>query len=157
MNERTIRITHGLIFLVVFIVSYYNKNGYPPQHNAAYRDRIRITLVASVWTCVFALFLGIGFQVAGHNLAFGILSHLIPMSIAFLLFLIGVSSLTALISKVSCDDPRQNFAKCQSVWALMGAGWAETILVFIALMFIIGIAFKARAWGGVRRQTMYVD
>lgn len=76
------------------------------------------------------------------------------MAIAFLLYLIGVGALTGLISKVSCDDPRQTFAKCESVWSLMGAGWAVTILVLIALIFIIGIAFKARAWGGVRRQTM---
>lgn len=76
------------------------------------------------------------------------------MIIAFVLFLIGVASLTGLISKVSCDDPRQDFAKCQSVWSLMGAGWAETIVVLLALIFIMAIAFKARAWGGVRRQTM---
>lgn len=76
------------------------------------------------------------------------------MAIAFILYLIGVSSLTGLISKVNCDDARESFSKCGSVWSLMGAGWAETIMVFIALVFIIAIAFKARAWGGVTRQTM---
>lgn len=94
---------------------------------------------------------------AGTSAIFGILTHLILTAIAFLLFIIGVGSLTGLISKVDCGDPKQTFAKCSQVKALIGAGWTETVLVFIALLFILAIAFKARAWGGVRRSTLYVD
>ena len=34
------------------LVTYYNDNGYPPR--GAYKPRIRILLVASVWTTVFS-------------------------------------------------------------------------------------------------------
>lgn len=114
-------------------------------------------LVASIFQSLFSIVLLVGFQVAGQSAAFGILTHLIPTAIAFLLFIIGVGAVTGLISKVSCSDPKETFAKCSQVKALIGAGWTETILVFIALLFIIAIAFKARAWGGVRRSTLYVD
>ena len=61
-SERVIRFTHTFLFTLVLLASivalgisgslvgHYNSNGYPPAHTNAYRDRIRILLVASVWT-----------------------------------------------------------------------------------------------------------
>lgn len=66
MNERFIRISYTIIFGITLIISIitlgisaslvskYNKDGYPPEHTGAYRDRIRLLLVASVWTTFFA-------------------------------------------------------------------------------------------------------
>lgn len=66
MNERFIRISYSVIFVIIAIISLitlgitaslvskYNKDGYPPEHTGAYRDRIRLLLVASVWTTFFA-------------------------------------------------------------------------------------------------------
>jgi len=62
VSERGVRFTHVIFFtLIVFasivavgisgsLVGDYNKSGYP---SVAYRDRIRILLVASVWTAAF--------------------------------------------------------------------------------------------------------
>lgn len=61
-SERVIRFTHTFLFTLVLLssivalgisaslVGHYNSHGYPPVHTDAYRDRIRILLVASVWT-----------------------------------------------------------------------------------------------------------
>lgn len=66
MNERFIRISYTILFVIIAIISIitlgitaslvskYNKDGYPPEHTGAYRDRIRLLLVASVWTTFFA-------------------------------------------------------------------------------------------------------
>lgn len=61
-SERGVRYSHVALFTLTLLASivalaisaslvkYYNDNGYPAAHYAAYRDRIRILLVASVWT-----------------------------------------------------------------------------------------------------------
>lgn len=66
MNERFIRLSYALIFGIICIISIitlgitaslvakYNKIGYPPDHTGAYRDRIRLLLVGSVWTTFFS-------------------------------------------------------------------------------------------------------
>lgn len=58
-NERGVRLSHTVIFglttlaaivalaISASLVSHYNAEGYP---GGAFRDRIRILLVASVWT-----------------------------------------------------------------------------------------------------------
>ncbi|KAL1405998.1 hypothetical protein Q8F55_007681 [Vanrija albida] len=169
MNERAIRIVHTILFVLLFIIGIvsvgvsgflvgeYNKNGYPKIHTAAFRDRLRITLTASVWTVVWTLFLGIGFQVAGHKPLFGILTHLVPIAIAFILFIIGAGSLTGLLEKIDCGKVGDDVARCTLNKSAMGVAWAETIVLFVTLVFIIAIAFKARAWGGVHRNSLYVD
>lgn len=65
-SERVIRFTHTFLFTLVLLASvvalgisgslvgHYNSDGYPPFHTNAYRDRIRILLVASVWTTAWA-------------------------------------------------------------------------------------------------------
>ncbi|TXT08717.1 hypothetical protein VHUM_02845 [Vanrija humicola] len=119
MNERAIRITHTILFILLFIIGIvsvgisgylvgdYNKHGYPKIHTAAFRDRLKITLTASVWTVLFTLILGIGFQVAGHKPAFGILTHLIPIAIGFILFIIGAGSVSRVVASASPASPRR--------------------------------------------------
>ena len=65
ISERGVRISHSVIYgltllvgiialaISASLVAYYNDNGYPGQHTNAYKDRIRILLVASVWTVFF--------------------------------------------------------------------------------------------------------
>lgn len=61
-SERVIKLSHTVLFTLSLLasivalaisaslVSHYNSDGYPPVHTGAYRDRIRILLVASVWS-----------------------------------------------------------------------------------------------------------
>lgn len=87
----------------------------------------------------------------------GILPHLVWVVIGFILLMIGTASLTALTDKISCGNPAETFERCSMVKASVVTGWIDTIMCFIALLYLIGLAFKARAWGGVHRQNLYVD
>lgn len=61
-SERVIKLSHTVLFTLcalasivalaisASLVSHYNADGYPSVHTGAYRDRIRILLVASVWS-----------------------------------------------------------------------------------------------------------
>ena len=65
-SDRVVKISHSVLFTLTLLasivalaisaslVSHYNADGYPPVHTGAYRDRIRILLVASVWTTASA-------------------------------------------------------------------------------------------------------
>lgn len=66
VSERAVKISHTVIFVLVLVASiialaisgslvgHYNNDGYPPVHTGAYEARIRICLVASVWTTAIA-------------------------------------------------------------------------------------------------------
>ncbi|WVO15474.1 hypothetical protein L204_103132 [Cryptococcus depauperatus] len=170
LSKRLIKLTHTILFSLVFlasvaalgvssaIVKHYNSRGYPPVNNHGYRDRIRILLVASVWTTASAIILMIGFLAAGENNAvFGLLTHIILVTIAFLLFLIGVSSLTALTDKISCSKSGQGFEWCNVVKGLVAISWIDTIFIFITLVFLIVLACMARRRYGASRSTLYLD
>nr|ODO03783.1 hypothetical protein L204_00122 [Cryptococcus depauperatus CBS 7855] len=183
LSKRLIKLTHTILFSLVFlasvaalgvssaIVKHYNSRGYPPVNNHGYRDRIRILLVASVWTTASAKGIGdtmanvwssvilmIGFLAAGENNAvFGLLTHIILVTIAFLLFLIGVSSLTALTDKISCSKSGQGFEWCNVVKGLVAISWIDTIFIFITLVFLIVLACMARRRYGASRSTLYLD
>ncbi|KAK1922501.1 hypothetical protein DB88DRAFT_495313 [Papiliotrema laurentii] len=169
VSDRAVRLFHTIIFTLTLLssivalaisaslVSHYNSEGYPPVHTNAYRDRIRILLVASVWTTAVTIFLIVGFLTLGRHRAFGILTHLITMAIAFILFLIGVSSLTALTDKVDCGKSGQTFSRCNIVKGLVVISWIDTIFIFITLIFIGVLGFIAHRGYGLRRSTLYVD
>ncbi|KAK8843342.1 hypothetical protein IAR55_006998 [Kwoniella newhampshirensis] len=169
VSARAVRIAHTVLFTLVLLASviclgisgalvgHYNREGYPPVHTGGYRDRIRITLVASVWSTAFALILTIGFQVAGRNIAFGLLTHLVPVAIGFILFLIGAASLTGLTDKIDCGMSGQTFSKCGVVKGLVVISWIDTIILLITLVFIITLCFIARGGYGVHKSTLYAD
>ncbi|GFZ47426.1 hypothetical protein JCM24511_05170 [Saitozyma sp. JCM 24511] len=169
VSERGVRITHSVLFtlttlaaIVVLaisasLVAHYNSEGYPPVHTNAYRDRIRILLAAGIWTTFMGLLLTVGFHVAGQTVVFGILTHLIPVVIAFILFIIGASSLTALTDKIDCSKAADAFDRCNIVKGLVIISWIDTIFVFLTLIFIVVLCFIARSGFGVRRSTLYVD
>ena len=64
-SERAIRITHTVLFTLTLIasiialaisaslVAHYNSVGYPRFHSGGYEARIRLLLVAGVWTTFF--------------------------------------------------------------------------------------------------------
>lgn len=138
------------------LVAYYNNYGYPPVNTNPYRDRIRICLAAGIWStfigCKFEVprvtiltlwcsalghlhigfslmelvVLTVGFQVMGENIAFGILTHLIPLAIAFILFIIGAGSLTALTNATDCGNSTQTFDRCNIVKGLVVISWIDT-------------------------------
>ena len=61
-SEKVVKISHSVLFGLVglasiaalgvsgYLVGHYNSDGYPKHHTGSYRDRIRILLVASVWS-----------------------------------------------------------------------------------------------------------
>jgi hypothetical protein len=128
------------------LVAHYNNYGYPPINTNPYRDRIRICLAAGIWStfigCKLILrpisvpvmgsvltiivVLTVGFQVMGENVAFGILTHLVPLAIAFILFIIGAGSLTALTNGTDCGDAVYGFDRCNIVKGLVIISWIDT-------------------------------
>lgn len=219
-SERVIRFTHTFLFTLVLLssivalgisaslVGHYNSHGYPPVHTDAYRDRIRILLVASVWTTAWGckcfccdcnhscdrihfwypvvaadrwqkqntlVILTFGFQFFGQSNAFGLITHLVPMAIAFILYLIGVSSLTALTDKIDCGNVSQSFTRCSIVKGLVVISWIDTwvgqksfdgtrlliyrirIFILFALTFLTILCFMARGRYGAHRSTLYLD
>jgi hypothetical protein len=70
--------------------------------------------------------LTVGFQVMGTKVAFGILTHLIPLIIAFILFIIGAGSLTALTNGTDCGSAEGGFDRCNIVKGLVAISWIDT-------------------------------
>ncbi|WVQ93254.1 hypothetical protein IAU59_000320 [Kwoniella sp. CBS 9459] len=168
-SERAIKIAHTVLFTLVLLasiialiisatlVAHYNKEGYPPVHTGGYTARIRILLVASVWTTAFGIALTVGFQLLGNHLAFGLLAHLVPITIGFILYLIGSASLTALTDKIDCGRSGDSFSRCGVVKGLVVISWIDTIFLVITLAFLITLAFVARGRYGVHKSTLYAD
>ncbi|ORX39081.1 hypothetical protein BD324DRAFT_618460 [Kockovaella imperatae] len=169
VSERAVRISHTIIFILTLLaaivvvaisgslVGRYNNDGYPRFHTGAYEARIRIILVAGVWTTAFALILLIGFQMLGNHRAFGILAHLIPMVIGFILFIIGSSSLTALTRFITCGEGEGKFDHCNIVKGLVIISWIDTIFVFISIIFVLVMGLIAHRGYGMHKATLYAE
>lgn len=71
----------------------------------------------------------VGFQVAGHNAIFGILPHLIPVLIGFVLMMIGAASLTGLTAKINCGNPDQTFERCNTMKGLVAVSWIDAVSI----------------------------
>ncbi|KAK4058710.1 hypothetical protein OIO90_000154 [Microbotryomycetes sp. JL221] len=161
VSERSIRLVHLPLFVLVLLsgivalaisgslVGHYNSVGYP---NVSYRDRIRILLVASIWTVAIALYLLIGVTVAASHVAFGIMAHLVGLAIGFILYLIGVAALTALTRNTTCGDV--DWSRCNIVKGLVAISWIETIWLFIGLIFVFALGVKARSGAGMTRGAL---
>uniref|UniRef100_A0A0K3CHR8 MARVEL domain-containing protein n=1 Tax=Rhodotorula toruloides TaxID=5286 RepID=A0A0K3CHR8_RHOTO len=151
--------------------AHWNNVGFP---NKSYRDRERILLAAGIWgiiisgantlssaslepnsahtrpRAVYSLF---GTIFAPGSTAFGIFPHLITFTIAFILYLVGASSLTALTDKVTCSNAAETFSRCNTTKALVGA-WIGTIYVFLILVFVSILGIKARSGVGARKGAL---
>lgn len=91
-ESRTVRLFHPVLFglttllaiitlaVASSLVKFYNDNGYP---NGSYRDRIRILLVAAIWTTAIGIYQTVGTFMAPGSMLFGVLSHLITVGIGF--------------------------------------------------------------------------
>jgi len=164
VRESTVRTIHTPGFAISFVASlvalaisaslvkFYNDHGYP---NTSYRDRIRILLVASVWTVLISLLLGIGGILFMGRQAVGFISHFIALGIGFILYLIGVSALTALTDKTDCGNAAKggDFDRCNTVKGLVIISWIETIILFAILIFTFVLGLKARRTIGWRSAT----
>ncbi|KAI5476247.1 hypothetical protein MNV49_007947 [Pseudohyphozyma bogoriensis] len=161
VSERAVRVFHPILFVLITIagiislaisaslVKHYNDTAYP---STSIRDRVRLLLVASIWTVLFGLYLLIGVLVNSGHILFGICSHLFTLTVSFLLFLIGAAALTSSVDKHSCDV--LNFSRCNIVKGLVAISWIETIFVFIALLAVFGLGIKSRSGAGMRRSTL---
>lgn len=67
-----------------------------------------------------------GFLFAGTTVAFGLLTHIVPMVISFIIFMIGAASLTALTRYVDCGAAGQGFDRCNIVKGLVIISWIDT-------------------------------
>lgn len=66
VSDRAVRLSHTVLYTLTLLssvvalaisaslVAHYNSDGYPPVNTRSYRDRIRIILVASVWSTAIA-------------------------------------------------------------------------------------------------------
>jgi hypothetical protein len=73
-----------------------------------------------------AVIFTVGFQVLGTTVVFGLLTHLVGVAIAFILFIIGASSLTALTNGIDCGVAGQGFDRCNIVKGLVIISWIDT-------------------------------
>lgn len=67
-----------------------------------------------------------GFLFAGTKLVFGLLTHIVPTVVAFLISLIGAASLTALTRPIDCGLAGQGFDRCNIVKGLVVIEWIDT-------------------------------
>lgn len=73
-----------------------------------------------------AVIFTVGFQVLGTTVVFGLLTHLVGVIIAFILFIIGAASLTALTNGIDCGVAGQGFDRCNIVKGLVIISWIDT-------------------------------
>ncbi|GAA5999338.1 uncharacterized protein JCM10292_001213 [Rhodotorula paludigena] len=129
--------------------SHWRNTRFP---SISHRDRERILLTAGVWGIVISLYSLIGTLVKPDHIAFGILFHLIAFVIAFILYMVGSASLTALVDGVDCGDV--DWSRCNVTKGLVVIGWIETVIVFIILIIVVVLGFKARSGSGLRRSAL---
>lgn len=70
---------------------------------------------------------------AGRKQIFGILSHLVPMTLGWILFLIGSASLTGLTSKIDCGRATDTFSRCGITKGLVVVSWIDTSVLLPSL------------------------
>ncbi|GAA5931743.1 uncharacterized protein JCM15063_001556 [Sporobolomyces koalae] len=124
--------------------SHWRDVGFP---NKSYRDRERILLAASIWSIVVSIYGLIGTLVFTGSAAFGIVFHLVAFAVAFILYIIGASSLTALTDKINCGNVV--WSRCNVTKGLVAISWIETIFVFIILLYTIVLGILAARSGPV--------
>ncbi|GAA5849690.1 hypothetical protein JCM5353_003879 [Sporobolomyces roseus] len=154
VSERAIKVTLTPLLVLSFLASivtlaisaslesHWRKTSFP---NVSYRDRERILLAASIFSTVISAYALIGTLVFPGKAAFGILFHLVAFAVAFILYLIGASSLTALTDKINCGNV--DWSRCNVTKGLVAIGWIETIFVFIILLYTIFLGIKASRSG----------
>ncbi|GEM11681.1 hypothetical protein Rt10032_c16g5698 [Rhodotorula toruloides] len=163
VSERTVRLVMGPFAGFTFIASvitmsiaasleaHWQNVGFP---NKSYRDRERILLAAGIWGIIISTYSLVGTIFAPGSTAFGIFPHLIAFSIAFILYLVGAASLTALTDKVTCSNAAETFSRCNTTKALVAFGWIGTIFVFLILVFVSILGVKARSGVGARKGAL---
>ncbi|GAA5969977.1 hypothetical protein JCM11641_000216 [Rhodosporidiobolus odoratus] len=161
VSARFIRVTIGPLTLLSFLASvitlaiaasleaHWLKVGFP---NKSYRDRERILLAAGIWGVIASLYSLVGAFFFPDRSAFGIMFHLVAFTIAFILYLIGSSSLVALTDKVNCGDV--DWSRCNITKGLVAIGWIETIFVFALLIFVLILGIKSRSGVGMRKSAL---
>ncbi|BGP14077.1 hypothetical protein JCM10213v2_002016 [Rhodosporidiobolus nylandii] len=161
VSERFVRLTivplAGLTFITAVVTlglaaaleSHWASHGFP---SGSYRDRERILLAASIWTFIVSIYSLVGTFFFPGRLAFGIMFHLIAFAIAFILYLIGASSITALIDKVDCDNV--DWSLCGETRALTAFGWLGTVFTFAILIIVLILGIKSRSGTGMRKGAL---
>ncbi|BGP54084.1 hypothetical protein JCM8202_003084 [Rhodotorula sphaerocarpa] len=160
VSERTVRFGIAPIALLSFLTSvvvmaiaasleaHWSSVGFPSN---SYRDRERLLLVAGIWGTIVSLYSLIGTLVRPSSRAFGVLIHLVVFAIAFILYLCGSASLTALTNSIDCGYV--TWSRCNIVkGGLVSTGWIGTIFTFI--MMLIAIFLGVKAPSGVAKGTL---
>ncbi|GAA5951938.1 hypothetical protein JCM21900_000096 [Sporobolomyces salmonicolor] len=161
VSQRFVRLSVTPLLLLSFLSSvitlaiaasleaHWANVGFP---NRSYRDRERVLLAAGIWGTVISLYALVGTFFFPDHIAFGIMFHLIAFIVAFILYLVGASSLTALTDKIDCGH--STVSRCNVTKGLVAIGWIETIWVFIILIIVFIIGLKARSGKGMKRGAL---
>ncbi|GAA5888941.1 hypothetical protein JCM5296_002749 [Sporobolomyces johnsonii] len=161
VSERFIRLSITPLMLLSFLSSvitlaiaasleaHWANVGFP---NTSYRDRERVLLAAGIWGTIISLYALIGTFFFPAHVAFGIMFHLIAFIVAFILYLVGASSLTALTDKIDCGH--STVSRCNVTKGLVAIGWIETIFIFIILIVVFILGVKSRSGKGMRRGAL---
>ncbi|KAG0666671.1 hypothetical protein C6P46_004337 [Rhodotorula mucilaginosa] len=162
VSDRLIRMTIAPVALMTLLTSvvvmaiaaslesHWSSVGFPSN---SYRDRERLLLVAGIWGIIVSAYSLVGALLKPGHKAFGIFYHLIAYSIAFILYLCGVASLTALTNSIDCGDV--TWSRCNVVkGGLVSTGWIGTIFTFIMLVIATFYGIKARSGVGARNAAL---
>lgn len=99
--------------------------------------RTEYLLFCGIWTTLFSLAYLIGLSMAPDHLLFSVASHLIWLGLTIILFVSGSAALTTEIR--GQDLPHQ-----QRLEILQGFAWADSILLGLAMLLILGIGIGRR-------------
>ncbi|KAH9457694.1 hypothetical protein MJO28_004751 [Puccinia striiformis f. sp. tritici] len=104
---------------------------------SAIATRTRYLLFCGLWTFLFSTIYVVGLSTAPDHLLFSVASHLIWLGVTIVLFVSGAAALTTEIKG-------QHFPHQQRLEILQGFAWADSILLGLALLLILGIGIGRR-------------
>lgn len=112
--------------------------------------------LASPTAFLFSIVFIVGALFAAGNIAFSIVAHLVWLGLTFIFFLSGSAALTSIVRHHHWNHQSRlqilegwfhllfwaSRAFADLAWLLAGFAWTETILVFIAIFFVLAIGTK---------------
>ncbi|EGG01052.1 uncharacterized protein MELLADRAFT_57488 [Melampsora larici-populina 98AG31] len=142
------RISHSALFTLVMIgclatiitsgilVGEYNvEHEMPPTEGI--ETRTRYLLFCGIWTFLLSLVSILGLSSSPDHLLFSIAGHLVWLLVTLVLFVSGAAALTAVIRG-------EHYNHQTRLEILAGFAWADSILIFLAILLILSVGLGRR-------------